>query len=34
MSSEVNEMRLVMLNQISRRDPGGLPPNEIHLSMN
>jgi hypothetical protein len=34
MSSEVNEMRLVMFDQISGRDPSSLLPNEIHLSMN
>jgi hypothetical protein len=34
MSSEVDEVRLVMLDQISGRDPSSLPPNEIHLSMN
>lgn len=34
MSPEVNEVRLVMLDQIRGRDPSSLPPDEIHLSMN
>ncbi len=33
MSSEVNEVRLVMLDQVRRCEPCSLPPDEIHLSM-